>query len=69
METKRPPAIKIERVLRGTSQTALAHLSGISQSHIANIENGRRNPSPKTAEAIARVLGVPISNLFDVGER
>lgn len=46
----------------GMTQERLAELSGLPQSHISRLENGKHSPSRFTLEKIASALGV------DVGE-
>jgi transcriptional regulator with XRE-family HTH domain len=61
---KTRPKIAIERFFRGMRQADLARAAGLSQSYLANIEVGRRTPSPKAADAIARALGVQVDSIF-----
>ena len=43
----------------------LSSLTGISKSTLNNIENGRVSPTRKQLEAIAKALGVKISDLYE----
>lgn len=43
----------------------LSGLTGISKSTLNNIENGRVSPTIKQLEAIAKALGVKISDLYE----
>ena len=43
----------------------LAAMSGISKSTLNNIENEKTSPTLKQLEAIARALGVRITDLFE----
>ena len=43
----------------------LSGLTGISKSTLNNIENGRVSPTIKQLEAIAKALGVRISDLYE----
>lgn len=43
----------------------LAGLAGISKSTLNNIENGRVSPTIKQLEAIAKALGVKITDLYE----
>lgn len=43
----------------------LSSLTGISKSTLNNIENGRVSPTIKQLEAIAKALGVRISDLYE----
>lgn len=51
---------------KGLTQGALAKESGVSRSVIAQIEINKNNPSPETAAALAKVLGVSASMLENV---
>lgn len=57
-------AIKKIRKEKGLSQLELANLIDSSQSHIANIEAGRRRISYETLEKIAQALGVSVAQLL-----
>lgn len=48
----------------GLTQEELAEKSGLQQSHISRIENGKHSPSPYTLEKIATALGIPVGE-FD----
>lgn len=57
--------IKLMRVRNKMSQRALARASGLSQAHLSNIENGKRdNPGSDTLAAIAAALDVALSWLM-----
>ena len=43
----------------------LAALTGIGKSTLNNIENGRVSPTLKQLEAIAKALGVRITDLYE----
>lgn len=49
---------------RGLSQEVLSGLSGISRSHLAMIENGKKNPNVNTLWCIADALQMPLSQFF-----
>lgn len=55
--------IKALRKEQGLTQEQLAQRSGLPQSHISKLENGKHSPSALTLEKIARALGVPGSEL------
>jgi transcriptional regulator with XRE-family HTH domain len=62
--------VRIVRELQELSQTQFAELTGIPQSTISTIENGRVNPSAERAKVLARalrvhpdVLGIPGSDV------
>ena len=52
------------RQRRGLSQAELAKKADVSQSTIAQIESGRKNPSVDTLEQLSRALDVEIAVLF-----
>lgn len=52
------------RKKRDMTQTALAAKAKLSQSTIAHIENGKKDPSMNTVKALAHALGVHIAVLF-----
>lgn len=51
------------REAKGWGQRELAERSGVSQSAISDIENGKRDPSIKTVKKVAIALGVTILDL------
>jgi transcriptional regulator with XRE-family HTH domain len=55
--------VKLARERCGLSQEELAKKAGMSQSFIASIENGSRNPSKPSGEKLAKILGVKYSYL------
>jgi DNA-binding XRE family transcriptional regulator len=52
------------RKYRGMTQVDLANSSGLSQSAIAQIEAGKRNPTVETARKFANALNCDIDDLF-----
>lgn len=60
--------LMVSRKLRGVSQGDVAKVAGISQAAYCNIENGKKNPSVKTAKAIAAVLGFNWEKFFEEKE-
>ncbi len=48
----------------GYSQERFAEMVGISRTHVGHIEQGRKSPSLKAIEKIAKILKVKISDLF-----
>lgn len=58
--------LKIKRMSRRISQTELAKRINISQSHLANIESGRRRPNPELIERIAKELDCSIDDLYEI---
>jgi transcriptional regulator with XRE-family HTH domain len=59
--------IKLLREEKGWSQRQLGERTGISGSYISLIEKGKSKGSIDSLEAIARVLGVKLAELFDDG--
>lgn len=57
------------RLARGLSQEELAFGSGVHRTYLGGIERGKRNPSLKNLAAIAKALGVPLSQLFLFGDK
>ena len=52
------------RKRKGMSQLELSLSTGISKTHLSDIECGRRNPSLLTLGTIAQGLGVTLEELF-----
>jgi len=52
------------REKKGLSQEKLALDAGLNRAYIGYIERGERNPSIQTVAKIARVLKVPLYELF-----
>ena len=61
--------IRNMRDLRGWSQEDFALRSGLDHTYVGGIERGVRNPTLKTLEAMARCLGLTISELVAGIER
>ena len=57
--------VKKLRKNKGFTQEQLADKIRLSATYIGFIEQGQRNPSIKTADKIARALGVRLSDLFE----
>lgn len=53
------------RSLKDLTQEGLAEVVGVSVNYVGYIEQGKRTPSIKTADKIARALGVKFSDLFE----
>lgn len=49
---------------RGLSQEVLSGLAGISRSHLAMIENGKKNANVNTLWCIADALQISLSHFF-----
>ncbi len=52
------------REQRGITTNKLANLSGVSQSHLREIELGTRNPTVETLSYFCEALGVTLSDFF-----
>lgn len=57
--------IKKLRKAKNLTQEELGARTKITGTYVGFIEQGLRNPSLSTADKIARVLGVKMSELFD----
>jgi ribosome-binding protein aMBF1 (putative translation factor) len=55
--------VRSAREAAGMTQVELAERSGLPQSHISRIENGKLSPSRATLEKLARGLDRPLSDL------
>ncbi len=55
--------LRVFRDLRGLTQEALAHSSGVNRVQIADIEAGRKTGSVQTLGKLASTLGVTIDDL------
>jgi transcriptional regulator with XRE-family HTH domain len=58
-----PATLTALRELAGFSQAELARRSGLSQSHISELERGDKKPRPGTVKKLAAALAVPIPAL------
>jgi len=56
------------RTEKGLSQEALSGLAGISRSHLAALESGRKNVRVDTLWRVAQALGTPASDLLRLTE-
>jgi transcriptional regulator with XRE-family HTH domain len=57
--------LKYWRQEKGYSQKQLAEQIHVSQQALAKWEAGTSTPNPDTIQEIARLLGIPVSSLFD----
>lgn len=62
-------AIRVIRAGRDMSRADLAEAADLSPSYIAEIENGKKTPSPKALAALANALGVALHELIEASER
>lgn len=53
-------AVRTVRAARGLSQKELANAASLDPSYVSLIEAGRRKPTLKMAEELARVLDIPV---------
>lgn len=59
--------LKVARVKANLLGKDVAQAAGISQGEYSSIETGKRNPSVKTAKAIAETLGFNWQRFFEEG--
>jgi transcriptional regulator with XRE-family HTH domain len=57
--------LRLLRSAKGLSQEALAHRADIPVSQIGRIERGEINTTVSTANLLAKILELPVKNLFD----
>lgn len=57
--------LKTVRLAASSTQKQVAGKAQITQAAYANIENGRRNPSVRTAKKIAAVLGFDWQRFYE----
>ena len=56
--------LKEERLKGGLSQAALAEAAGLSRTAITMIESGQRRPTLMVCHALAKALGLALSNVI-----
>ncbi len=56
------------RIDTGLSLDELADLTGMSKSMLSRVERGERELAPLTKVRVARRLGVPVRDLFEIEE-
>jgi len=56
------------RLAKELSQEELAFRSGVHRTYLGGIERGKRNPSLKNVAAVAKALGITLSQLFSFGD-
>mgnify|MGYP003294332095 CR=1 FL=1 len=59
-------ALKEYRIKKGLSRRDLAEIAGVTERHIAFIENGDRLPSLDVALKIASAVGQTIEKIFKI---
>lgn len=52
------------RTAKGITTNKLANLSGVSQSHLREIELGKRNPTVETLSFFCEALGITLADFF-----
>lgn len=58
-----PPPLKAARLKRGLTLSEVAAAVGTDAGNISRMENGKQQPSPKTAEALAKFFGYEITEI------
>ena len=61
-------AIQSLRAERGLKRRKLAERAGLSYAYLAEIENGKKEPSTRILDAIAQALGIRLPELMEVAE-
>jgi transcriptional regulator with XRE-family HTH domain len=61
-------AIQAQRAERGLKRQALADSAGLSYAYLAEIENGKKEPSTRVLDGIARALGIRLPELMEMTE-
>lgn len=56
------------RTARGITTNKLANMAGVSQSHLREIELGKRNPTVETLSFFCDALGVSLADFFSDAE-
>ncbi len=64
IEKKFGDRIRKLRVDKKLSQEEIAHRAGVHRTYLGGIERGERNPSLRNIAALAKALGVNLSELF-----
>ena len=60
--------LKKIRTSKGCSVYKLSQISGVSETHIRDLERGDRNPSLDTIDRIAKTFGMSVSELLNENE-
>ena len=61
-------ALQALRAERGLKRQALADSAGLSYAYLAEIENGKKEPSTRVLDGIARALGIRLPELMELAE-
>lgn len=62
-------AVERHRLALGLSKTELASRAGLHQTYVGLLEKGKRSPSVDTAQALAKGLGLRLSDLIEEAEK
>lgn len=57
--------IRAARKAKGMTQSEISQKTGIDQATVSRLENGTQEGSPAQLLIIARVIGIPIAQLYD----
>lgn len=57
-------AVRNRRTFKKMSQEALAEKAGLHSTYVGLIERGKRTPTLRAAQALAKALGMPLSKLI-----
>lgn len=68
VHTRRRPLLVTFRASRAINQTEAGALVGITQSQWSLLENGRAFASPRVANRIAKLTGVTLESLLNLGD-
>ena len=60
--------LKKIRTAKGYSVYKLSQISGVSETHIRDLERGDRNPSLDTIERLSKTFGMTLSEFLDFPE-
>ena len=57
--------LRTQRKLARLSLRHLAQLTSVSDSYLSQVERGLYQPSPEVLRAIAKALGIPVTDLYE----
>lgn len=57
-------ALRLIRVFHDLKQSELAERLDISQSHLSDVERGKKGPSPELIERYSKEFHVPVSSIW-----
>lgn len=66
MDTCLKNRLRLWRAHAGLTLEEVSDLTGLSPAMLSRVETGQRQLAPMTRVRVARCLGVPIRDLFDV---